>query len=118
MGRVFKAAASRAPTPRPEEPPIETMEEPWRSHGGAMEEPPTEERLEFFSLTPGRCKFPFGDSNFSFCGARTRDELEPYCAYHDNICHQHTPGLIRRRNSKNRDIPPEQESTNGQGQEK
>jgi GcrA cell cycle regulator len=44
-------------------------------------EAPTTPPCSFWELTSTRCKWPFGDGPFEFCGAK-KIKGEPYCAHH------------------------------------
>jgi GcrA cell cycle regulator len=67
------------PTPKPKPKPVEP--EP------KIEVDPQfirrEDGVEFFDLKPRHCRWPFGESNYWFCG-RTKLEHSSYCEYHHN----------------------------------
>lgn len=49
-----------------------------------INEPSAEFRCEMLELTNEKCKFPYGDGPFLFCGHPTAKR--PYCEYHTAIC--------------------------------
>jgi hypothetical protein len=80
----------------PQSPPIEIVEM-------APGELAPNGAASIWDLKAGQCKFPYGLKDYTFCGAQTRSDLESYCAYHDNICHQ--PGSSIRAQRRSRQPP-------------
>jgi GcrA cell cycle regulator len=51
-----------------------------------------EQGKALIDLMPDDCRWPYGDSNFYFCGRPAMDG-KPYCLAHGRIAHVRTPGV-------------------------
>lgn len=64
---------------------LEFQPSPWRTKETNLPEPPAEGRVSLMDLGEGKCKFPYGDNNFLFCGADSIDG-QVYCGHHMARC--------------------------------